>query len=284
MASRVSGQVLEIRAEEGSRVGKGDILVLIDHETLDIQLRQAEAGTDLAEAQLALLRKGARAEDIRQGEEALRQAGANLKVAADDAGRMRELAARGSVTPKQRDDAEARLVVAQAQEASAREALSRLRRLARPEEIRAAEARLAQAAAAVDLLGKAIADSTIVSPVAGIVTRRAVEAGELVSPATTVLTVSELDRVHVMLFVTEKELGRVRLGQEADVAIDAAPGRVFKGRVTYISPEAEFTPKNIQTKEDRVKLVFGVKVEIPNPDGALKPGLPADAVIVADGR
>ena len=284
VASRVGGQVLEIRADEGSRVGKGDILVLIDHESLDIQLRQAEAGVALAEAQLALLRKGARAEDVRQGEEALKQAGANLKVAADDAGRMRELAARGSVTPKQRDDAEARLIVARAQEASAKEALSRLRQLARPEEIRAAEARLAQAAAAADLLRKTIADSTIVSPVAGIATRRPIEAGELVAPGATVLTVSELDRVHLMLFVTEKELGRVRLGQEAEVAIDAAPGRIFKGRVIFISPEAEFTPKNVQTKEDRVKLVFGVKIELPNPDGALKPGLPADAVIVPDER
>ena len=284
VASRVGGQVLEIRAEEGSPVKKGDILVLVDHETLDIQLRQAEAGVALAEAQLALLRKGARAEDVRQGEEALRQTGANLKVATDDAGRMRKLAARGSVTPKQRDDAEARLVVTQAQEASAKEALSKLKRLARPEEIRAAEARLDQAVAAADLLKKTIADCTVVSPVAGIVTRRPVEAGELVGAGTTVLTVSELDTVHVMLFVTEKELGRVRLGGEADVTIDAAPGRVFKGRVTFISPEAEFTPKNIQTKEDRVKLVFGVKVEIPNPDGALKPGLPADAVIVLDGQ
>lgn len=284
VASKVGGQILEIRAEEGSRVKKGDILILVDHEALDIQLRQAEAGVALAEAQLALLRKGARAEDVRQGEEALRQAEANLKVAADDAGRMRELASRGSVTPKQKEDAEARFIVAQAQETSAKEAVSKLRRLARPEEIAAAEARLAQAVAAADLLRKTIADGTVVSPVDGIVTRRPVEAGELVSSGTTVLTVSELDQVHLMLFVTEKELGRVRLGEEADVTIDAAPGRVFKGRVTYISPEAEFTPKNIQTKEDRVKLVFGVKVEIPNPDGALKPGLPADAVIVAGDR
>ena len=119
VASKVGGQILEIRAEEGSAVKKGDILALVDHETLDIQLRQAEAGIALAEAQLALLREGARAEDVRQGEEALKQAGANLKVAADDAGRMRELVSRGSVTPKQRDDAEARLIGAQAQEASA---------------------------------------------------------------------------------------------------------------------------------------------------------------------
>ncbi len=284
VASKVGGQILEIRAEEGSQVKKGDILVLVDHEALDIQLRQAEAGVALADALLALLRKGARAEDVRQGEEALKQAEANLKVAAADAGRMRELASRGSVTPKQKEDAEARLIVGQAQNASAKEALSKLRRLSRPEEITAAEARLAQAVAAADLLRKAIADCVVASPVAGTATRRPVEAGELVSPGTTVLTVSKLDKVHVMLFVTEKELGRVHLGGEADVTIDAAPGRVFKGRVTYISPEAEFTPKNIQTKEDRVKLVFGVKVEIPNPDGALKPGLPADAVIAAEER
>jgi HlyD family secretion protein len=279
VASRVSGQVRELKADEGSRVKKGDVLALIEHDTADIQLRQAEAGAALAGAQLDLVRKGARGEDIKQGEEALKQVDANLKVAGDDAKRMRELAAKGSVTLKQKDDAEARLIVAQAQQAQAREALRKLRQMSRPEEIRAAEARLAQAQASVDLLRKTISDCTITSPVNGVVTRRPVEAGELVTPGATVLTVSELDSVHVMIYVTEKELGRVGLGREAVVTIDSAPGRTFKGRVTYISPEAEFTPKNVQTREDRVKLVFGVKVEVPNPDGLLKPGMPADAVL-----
>jgi len=279
VASKVSGQVLELNVVEGSRIEPGDTLAVLDHVTLDIQLRQAQAGVRLAEAQLALLVKGARDEDIRQAEAALRQAEASLKVAEDDARRMRELLRTGSVTSKQADDAEARLTVAAAQRNAASEALAKVRRLARPEEVRAAEARQAQAQAAADLLAKTIADCTIAAPTAGVVTHKAVEKGELVAPGSTVATIMDLDRVHVMVYITEKEMGRVRLGDTADIAIDAFPGRVFPGRVTYISPEAEFTPKNVQTKEDRVKLVFGVKVEIENKDGLLKPGLPADATI-----
>jgi membrane fusion protein YbhG len=279
VASKVSGQILELDAEEGMRVKPGDRLALIDHATLDIQLRQAEAGVELANAQLALLVKGARNEDIRQAEAALEQAEASLKVAEDDAKRMRELARTGSVTPKTRDDAEARLTVATAQKNAAEEALSKVRRLARPEEIRAAEARLAQSRAAADLLAKTIGDCAVTAPAGGIVTHKAVEAGELVSPGSTVVTLVDLDSVYVMIYVTEKELGLVQLGDAAEIKIDAFPDRVFAGKVTYLSPEAEFTPKNIQTKEDRVKLVFGVKVEIENKEGLLKPGLPADAVI-----
>jgi HlyD family secretion protein len=87
-----------------------------------------------------------------------------------------------------------------------------------------------------------------------------------------------------MIYVTEVELARVKLGSRAEVAIDGAPGRIFTGTIAYISPEAEFTPKNVQTREDRVKLVFGVKIEIDNRDGLLKPGLPADAVLADAGR
>jgi HlyD family secretion protein len=279
VASKVGGQLLELAVGEGSRVKPGDVLATIDHATLDIQLRQAEAGVKLAEAQLALLVKGARVEDIRQAEAALKQAEAALTVAEDDARRMRELVKTGSVTPKQRDDAEARLTVAMAQRNAAAEALSKVRALARPEEIRAAEARLAQAQAAADLLAKTIADCTITAPAGGIVTHKAVEAGELVTPGATVVTLTELDSVYVMIYVSEQVLGRIRLGDAAEVGIDAFPDKTFAGKVTYISPEAEFTPKNVQTKEDRVKLVFGVKVEIENRDGLLKPGLPADAVI-----
>jgi HlyD family secretion protein len=279
VASKVAGQILALAVEEGSRVKPGDVLATIDHATADIQLRQAEAGVALARAQLVLLQNGARKEDIEQADAALRQAEANLKVAVDDAKRMRELLKSGSVTTKQRDDAEARLTIAEAQRKGAEEALNKVRRLARPEEIDAAEARLAQAQAAADLLAKSIADCTIVAPAGGIITHKAVEAGELVTPGATVVTLSELDSVYVMIYLAEKEIGRVRLGDQADVAIDAFPGRAFPGRITYISPEAEFTPKNVQTKEDRVKLVFGVKVEIENPEGLLKPGLPADATI-----
>ena len=286
VASKVAGQIERLAVEEGARVAPGDVIAEIDHATLDIQLRQAEAGVDLARAQLLLLRNGARREDIQQAEAAVKQAEANLGIASDDARRMRELLRTGSVTVKQADDAEARLTVAEAQHGAAVEGLNKVRRLARPEEIQAAEARLAQAEAARDLLAKTIADCVLVAPAGGIVTHKAVEAGELVTAGATLVTLAELDSVHVMLYLTELEVGRVRLGDAADVEIDAFPGRPFPGRVTYISPEAEFTPKNVQTKEDRVKLVFGVKVEIENREGLLKPGLPADAVlrVVAEGR
>ena len=286
VSSKVAGQILELAVEEGTRVRPGDVLATIDHATADIQLRQAEAGVDLARAQLALLRNGARREDIQQAEAALKQAEASLQLAAEDARRMRELIRTASVTAKQRDDAEARLTIAEAQRLSAAEALNKVRRLARPEEIQAAEARVGQAEAARDLLAKSIADCTILAPAGGIVTHNAVEAGELVAPGATVVTLAELDSVYVMIYLTEREIGRVRLGDAADVEIDAFPGRPFPGKVTYISPEAEFTPKNVQTKEDRVKLVFGVKVEIENREGLLKPGLPADAAIrvVAESR
>ena len=279
VASKVAGQVLSLSYKEGSRVVPGDLLAVIDHASLDIQLRQAEAGVRLADAQLALLVKGARSEDIRQAEAALTQADSALKVAGDDAARMRELFKTGSVTSKQRDDAEARLTVATAQRSAAVEALGRLRRLARPEEVQAAEARLAQARAAAELLEKTIADCTITAPAGGIVTHKAVEAGELVTPGATVVTLADLASVYVMIYVTEIEIGRIKLGDGVDVRIDAFPERAFPGKITYISPEAEFTPKNVQTKEDRVKLVFGVKVEIENEEGLLKPGLPADAVV-----
>jgi len=286
VASKVGGQIERLGVEEGARVAPGDVVAEIDHAALDIQLRQAEAGVDLARAQLLLLRNGARREDIQQAEAALKQAEANLRTASDDARRMRELLRTGSVTRKQADDAESRLTVAEAQHIAAVESLNKIRRFARPEEIQAAEARLAQAEAARDLLAKTIADCVVIAPAGGVVTHKAVEAGELVAPGATLVTLVELASVHVMLYLTEIEVGRVRLGDAADVEIDAFPGRPFPGRVTYISPEAEFTPKNVQTKEDRVKLVFGVKVEIENREGLLKPGLPADAIlrVAAEGR
>ncbi len=282
IASKVSGELVRLTVDEGVRIRPGDLIAVMDHEAFEIQYRQAEAGARLARAQLDLLRKGARNEDIQQAVEGKNQAEAELKVAKDDVRRMRELARTGSVTPKVREDAEARYSVAQARFNAATEAVNKIRTFARPEELEAAEARLAQAEAGADLLRKAIADCTITSPVEGIVTHRAAEPGEIITSGATILTISVLERVSVMLYVTEKEMGRIKLGDSADVRIDAFPDRSFPGEVTYISPEAEFTPKNVQTKEDRVKLVFGVKIEIDNPEGLLKPGLPADAHIRID--
>jgi len=280
VSAKTSGQVERVSVEEGSRVKVGDELAVIDSDALAIQLRQAEAGVDLARSQLDLLLKGARIEDIRQTEEGAKQAEANLFLAGEDLKRIRNLYEKESATAKMKEDAETRFQVAQAQNAAAQQALAKVRRLSRPEEVRAAEARLAQAEAARDLLKKTITDATIVSPVSGMVTNKAIEAGEFVGPGTPLLTIADLDAVRLNIYITEVELGRVRLGQRAEITVDSHPGQSLTGTVIFISPEAEFTPKNVQTKEERVKLVYRVKVEIPNPQGILKPGMPADALIM----
>jgi HlyD family secretion protein len=282
VASKTGGQVEKLAVDEGSPVRAGDILAVIDSSSLAIQVGQAEAGVKLAEAQLELLLKGARIEDIRQVEESLKQAEANLKLAGDERDRIRNLFNRQSATAQQKDTADTKYAVALAQSEAAKQALQKVQKYARPEEIKQARARLDQAFSSRDLLKKTIADSTIISPTTGTVTHKVVEAGEFVGPGTTVVTVADLAEVHLEIFVTETELGKVRLGQDADITIDSYPGRIFKGRVIFISPEAEFTPKNIQTKEERVKLVYRVKIKLPNPDDILKPGMPADAVILTN--
>jgi len=282
ISPRVSGRVLQVLVEEGQAVKPGQLLVELDHEYLDLQLKQAEAAVAGARAQLELLRKGARSEDISQADQQLKQAEISLGQARIDAGRFRRLYEQGSITQKQKEEAETRLALAEAQHHQAQEALKKIKSLARPEEIEAAEARLRQVEAAADLLKKSIEDSKVVCPIEGMVTEKAVESGELVNPGTTLVTISSLDPVYLWVYVTAEELGRVKLGEPAEVTIDSFPGIVFKGRIVYLSPEAEFTPKNIQTREDRVKLVFAVKIELPNPEGQLKPGLPAEAVIRAE--
>lgn len=279
IAAKTSGQVEKLWVDEGSRVMTGDTLAAIDSSSLKIQLNQAEAGVKLAEAQLELLLKGARIEDIRQAEETVTQAEANLRTAEEDWKRIQNLFDKQSATAKQRDDAESRHTIAQAQQEAARQNLQKLRNLARPEEVKAAQARLEQAIASRDLLKKTIADATVISPASGIVTHKAIEQGEFVGLGITILTVAELDEVHLEIFVAEAELGRLRLGQTAEVRIDSYPDRAFGGQIIFISPEAEFTPKNIQTKEERVKLVYRVKIKIPNPENILKSGMPADATI-----
>jgi multidrug resistance efflux pump len=190
VAAKTSGQIEKIFVEEGARVQEGDTLAIVDSASLAIQLRQAEAAVDLAGSQLDLLLKGARVEDIRQVEEAAKQAEATLNQASEDLERIQNLYAKESATLKMKQDAETRFQVVQAQHAAAQQALQKVRKLSRPEEVKAAQARLAQAEAGRDLLKKTIADATIISPTAGIVTHKAREPGEFVGPGITLLTIS----------------------------------------------------------------------------------------------
>jgi len=279
VGTKVPGQILRLYVDEGSRVRAGDTLALLDRSTLQLQWEQAQAGVDLARAQYRLLLNGARAEDINTAKETLVEARSTFKNASDDFDRMKSLLAAHSVTQKQYDDAESRLAVARAQYNSAEQMLQKMERFARPEEIAAAKARLDQATAGASLLREQLDDAAIQAPVTGIVTHKPVEQGELLSTGATVATISRLDTLNLMIYVADTDLGKVRLGAPADVYVDTYPKRAFPARVVYISPIAEFTPKNIQTKEDRTKLVFGVKLEVDNPEGILKAGMPADAYL-----
>jgi HlyD family secretion protein len=279
VSSKTAGEIKRLNFNEGDRVKKGDLLVEIDHDLLDIQLRQAEAGVELAYAQLKLLKSGARKEDIKQSEELLKQAKVNLDLAKQDKDRMTELYRQNAATKKVYDDALGRYDLALAQYNSARENVQKVKTIIRPEEIEQALANLKRAESNADLLRKNIEDSKIYAPVEGFVSKKFVEAGENVSPGASLLRISNLETVDLVIYIPETDLAKIKLGQEAEIKIDAFKDKSYIGRIIFISPEAEFTPKNIQTPEERTKLVFAVKIQIPNPQFELKPGLPADATI-----
>jgi HlyD family secretion protein len=279
VSAKVSGQLQQMLVQEGSRVNAGDTLAILDHSTLELQLKQAQAGVELTDAQYQLLVNGARIEDVRQAEEALRQIESSMKNAKEDYERMHDLYKSKSVSKKQYDDAESRYTITKAQLGSAKQNLQKMQNFARPEDLAAAKARLNQSKANADLIRKQIVDAYIVAPVPGTVTHKPVEVGELINAGTIIATISRLEKMNLMIYISEQELGKVKLNGTADIVIDTYPNKNFPGTVIYISPTAEFTPKNVQTKEDRTKLVFGVKLEVENKEGSLKSGMPADAYI-----
>lgn len=175
--------------------------------------------------------------------------------------------------------AQAQFLQANAAVQVARAALDRARAGATASEIEVLQAQLRQAQAAVELLRLQVERTTLRAPVSGVVLVRSIHQGELAAPGTPLLTLGDVDVVRLTIYLPEDTYGRVRLGQEVKVRVDPFPGRVFPGEVVYISSQAEFTPKDVQTAEERVHLVFAVRVRLPNPEHLLKPGMPADAEI-----
>ena len=279
VSSKVTGQILKLNFEEGDPVKSGDTLIDIDHANLNIQLRQAEAAEMQADAQLQLMKQGARSEDIKQAEDAVKQAKANYDLASRDKERNEKLYQSRSITQQQFDNVLSKFEITSAQYNSAIENLKKIRNLYRPDDIKQAQANLDRQKAAVDLLKKNISDSYVIAPIDGFVTKKFVEAGESVSPMSSLFMLSDLSYVDLVIYIPETELGKIQLGQDADVTVDTYNNKVFKGKIIYISPQAEFTPKNIQTKDERVKLVYAVKIHIANPGFELKDGMPADAVV-----
>ncbi len=279
VSSEVVGKVKQILFDEGSFVKSGDTVLIIDHEKYELQLDQALAGKGAAEAQLNLIKKGAREEDIQLAEEKLKQAQSNFESAQKDKERFEKLFESQAITQKQYDDAATRFDVASSQLASAKENLNKIKNIARPEEIKQAEANFKKSKASAELIKKSISDCFVTSPFDGYIVKQFVEKGEMLSMMTSLFKVSDLSQVELVVYVSEEDLGKVKLNQTAEITTDSYEDKIYVGKVIYISPEAEFTPKNIQTKDERTKLVFAVKIKIPNPDFELKAGMPADAKI-----
>jgi HlyD family secretion protein len=279
LSSKQPGQIKHLFFDEGDKVKEGDLLMEIDHALLDIQLRQAQAGIDFAKAQLRLLKSGARKEDIKIAYENLRQSQINLEQAKNDLERYSSLLKSASITQKQFDDAQSKYNLLLAQFNSAKENYSKLKSFTRPEEIESAQANLLKAISSADLISKSIEDCKVYSPINGFITKKYIEKGENVNVSSSLFKISNLETVDLVIYVREPELGKIKLGGKAEISVDSFRDKKFYGDIIYISNEAEFTPKNIQTQDERTKLVYAVKIRIPNPDFELKAGMPADAKI-----
>lgn len=278
VAPQVSGRLLEMPPQEGMVLRKGELVAQIDPADYLLRRNEAQAALAQARAQLDLLKAGAREEDIQRAREQLREAEAAAEAALADFKRIERVFTARSATQKQLDDAKAMVERTEALRGAAQQNLAKLMAGSRPEEIAMAEAQVAMAKARLAQAEKAIQDCTILAPMEGVVTTRSREEGEIVGIGAPLLTLSRLDPVWLSVYIPETRLPHVKLGQAAYVKADGLTN-FFEGKVTFISPQAEFTPRNVQTADERAKLVYRIKITLPNPAGIFKPGMPADGYL-----
>lgn len=245
ISTKITGLIQEIRVEEGDAVKRNDTLVIIDHQELKAQKQEALAS-------------------IRAAEQASKELKLKKSNGEKNLERLRNLYATGDISQKELEDYELQQQVTIAEEKRTQAALQ------------AAQARLA-------LIQTQIDNAYILSTLDGLVLAKNFYEGEMVIAGAKILTVGDLSSAWLKIYLAETDIGKVSLGSEARVSVDAYPDKVFTGTVTWISSEAEFTPKNIQTKDERAGLVFAIKITIPNPDQELLPGMPADASIAYNG-
>jgi HlyD family secretion protein len=214
----------------------------------------------------------------------LEQAQAAQKGAADYLAELTKQKAKPLALQARTDAAQSQYEIATSAVAVAQAQVDGLKIGATPEQIAAVEAQVKMARAALETSEVQLDKLTLRAPISGLVLERPVHVGELAVPGAALMTLADLDSLSLTIYVPEDQLGQVQIEQPVSVTVDAYPGRTFGGTVTFIASQAEFTPKNVQTREERVNMVFAVKVKLPNPDHALKPGMPADAVIMASGQ
>lgn len=283
ISAKVPARLLRVLVSEGDVVKAGQTLATLD--CADLELRKKQALAQVTQARAALSQAEAALAQTRAGQG---QAKSNISPllerrdqARRDVERARALAASGSLAKSRLEQAETALTALEKQITAARAGVAVASQsthvAAQSIEVMASRVQLAELG--VQQADVALGECTLKAPLPAVVSARNFEPGELVLPGSALFRLARLDQVYTWIYVPNKEVGRVKLKQRAELLADTYPGRTFAGTVARINDRAEFTPKSIQTKEDRTRLVFGVKVELDNADHALLPGMPVEAVL-----
>ncbi|MCK9227491.1 MAG: efflux RND transporter periplasmic adaptor subunit [Syntrophorhabdaceae bacterium] len=277
---KVPGKVMELNVDEGDRVKQGDLLAKLSSADVKALVDQNRAAFEEAKVKLAELKAGSRKQEIGRARAESASLEAELMRARKDFERAEVLYDNGAISASRFDAAKSAYETRLGQVKSAKQQQSLVEEGPRREDIRAAELRVQQLTALVANTEDKLADTRLYAPITGIVFRKNVELGEIVQPGAAIFVVGDLEHPWVKVYVKEDKLSLIKLGQKARITVDTYKDRYYDGTVTFISSDAEFTPKNVQTQEERVKLVFGVKVTVKNKDQELKPGMPADVRIL----
>ncbi|MDD2672900.1 MAG: efflux RND transporter periplasmic adaptor subunit [Syntrophales bacterium] len=285
---QASGRVVKVHVKEGQHVEKGKLLAELD--TSEFEARYGQARANLERARRTVLHQRTLLEvyrktlpaDVERAQAALAAAKVVLEDAERNMKRYDQLFRNEVISERERDSVRLHYDTAKARYDEARagldQAKSNLRRIdATAKEIEAAEAQVKSSESSLEQSEIQLGYAELNAPFSGIITSRNVEPGEVITPNRKVLSLADLSSVDLKIFVDETEIGKVKPGRRVEVRVDTFPGKIYEGSVAYISPEAEFTPKVIQTHKERVKLVYLVKITVPNPNLELKSGMPADA-------
>ena len=281
LSTKVGGTLEWFELEEGDQIMQGQEIARMDTVDFELSLAAAEADLALADSVLRLREAGFRDEEIAEASAQVARARADLQAAERDLRRYQALVDRGSGTEKTRDDALARVEVTTESVSAAEARFELLRAGSRPEELDEARARLAGVDARIAQIDQQISDAAVFSPVSGVVTAKLAEQGELLRQGAPLAVVTNLDNAWLTAYVSAADLGRIRIGQTATVITDDGQNR--EGTLTFVNSIAEFTPKNVQTRDERIKLVYRIKVALNNADGLYKMGMPAEAHLRAAG-
>ena len=282
LAFHDTGRITRLHVQEGARVRPGDLVGEMDPVRYEAEVKRLEAELDTQKWIVAKLHAGSRPQEIEQAKARVAADNALLKDAQITYERVRKLAGTQYVPRQKLDDATAALKAAKEKLKADQEALDLAVIGPRKEDIAAAEARLKSISAALDLARQKLYDTRLYAPAAGIIQDRIMEPGDMAFPQTPVFTLALDNPMWVRAYVPEPRLGKVKEGMIAEVTTDSYPGKAYRGWVGFISPTAEFTPKNVETPELRTRLVYQVRIYLCDSRGELRLGMPATVTLRLD--